>query len=55
MFNTLRNAFKVKDVRKKLWFTLMMLFVVRLGSQIPIPGTDSQVIKDILGKNDTVS
>lgn len=55
MFKTLRNAFKVKDVRKKLWFTLMMLFVVRLGSQIPIPETDSSVIKEILGKNDTVS
>ena len=55
MFKTLRNAFKVKDVRKKLWFTLMMLFVVRLGCQIPIPGTDSSIIKGIVGQNDTVA
>ena len=45
MFKTLRNAFKVKDVRKKLIFTLLMLFVVRLGCQIPIPETDSGVLK----------
>lgn len=55
MFKTLRNAFKVKDVRKKLWFTLMMLFVVRLGCQIPIPGTDSSIIQGIVGQNDTVA
>ena len=55
MFKTLRNAFKVKDVRKKLIFTLLMLFVVRLGCQIPIPETDSGVLKDFLGKNDTVT
>jgi len=55
MFKTLRNAFKVKDVRKKLVFTLMMLFVIRLGCQIPVPGTDSGFIKELLGKNNTVS
>ncbi len=55
MFKTLRNAFKVKDVRKKLIFTLLMLFVVRLGCQIPIPETDSGVLKEFLGKNDTVT
>ncbi|MBO6064975.1 MAG: preprotein translocase subunit SecY, partial [Lachnospiraceae bacterium] len=54
MFKTLRNAFKVKDVRKKLIFTLLMLFVVRLGCQIPVPETDASVLQEFLGKNDTV-
>lgn len=40
MFETLRNAFKIKDIRKKLFFTFMMLIVVRLGSQLPVPGVD---------------
>ena len=38
MFKTLRNALKIKDIRKKLIFTFFMLVVVRFGSQLPIPG-----------------
>ena len=40
MLETLRNAFKIKDLRKKILYTLMMLVIVRLGSQLPIPGVD---------------
>ncbi len=40
MLQTLRNAFKVKDIRKKIYFTFLMLIVVRLGSQLPVPGVD---------------
>lgn len=40
MLETLRNAFRVKDIRKKLFFTFMMLVVVRLGSQLPVPGVN---------------
>ena len=40
MFQTLRNAFKVKDIRSKIIYTFLMLVVVRLGSQLPIPGVD---------------
>ena len=40
MFQTLRNAFKVKDIRSKNFYTFLMLVVVRLGSQLPIPGVD---------------
>lgn len=40
MFQTLRNAFKVKDIRSKIFYTFLMLVVVRLGSQLPIPGVD---------------
>ncbi len=40
MFTTLKNAFKVKDIRKKLFFTFMMLVVIRIGSQLPVPGVD---------------
>ncbi len=40
MFTTLKNAFKIKEIRKKLLFTFAMLLVIRLGSQLPVPGTD---------------
>ncbi|MGN0276977.1 MAG: preprotein translocase subunit SecY [Hominisplanchenecus sp.] len=40
MLQTLRNAFKIKDIRNKIFYTFMMLVVVRLGSQLPIPGID---------------
>lgn len=40
MLETLRNAFKVKDIRRKIGFTFLMLIVVRLGSQLPVPGVD---------------
>ncbi|MCR5502558.1 MAG: preprotein translocase subunit SecY [Lachnospiraceae bacterium] len=40
MFKTLINAFKIKEIRLKLLFTLGMLFVIRFGSQLPVPGVD---------------
>lgn len=42
MLKTLRNAFKIKDIRKKLLYTFMALIVVRIGSQIPIPGVNRE-------------
>lgn len=42
MLRTLRDAFKIKDIRKKLMFTFMMLVVVRFGSQLPIPGVNRE-------------
>ena len=35
MLTTLKNAFKIKEIRKKLFFTFMMLVVIRFGSQLP--------------------
>ena len=40
MLNTLRNAFKIKDIRQKMFFTFLMLIVIRIGSQIPVPGVN---------------
>ncbi len=43
MLETLRNAFKIKDIRNRIIFTFFMLIVIRIGSQLPIPGVDSSV------------
>lgn len=40
MLQTLKNAFKIKEIRLKLLFTLAMLVVIRFGSQLPVPGVD---------------
>lgn len=40
MLETLRNAFKIKDIRNRIIFTFLMLIVIRLGSQLPIPGVN---------------
>lgn len=46
MLTTLKNAFKIKDIRKKLFFTFMMLVVIRLGSQLPVPGINRNFFAD---------
>ena len=46
MLKTLRDAFKIKDIRKRMFFTLLMLFVIRLGSQIPVPGVNGELFKE---------
>ena len=43
MLATLRNAFKIKDIRTRVLFTFGMLVIVRLGAQIPTPGVNSSV------------
>ena len=46
MFKTLRDAWKVKEIRNKMLFTLFCLFIFRLGSHIPAPFIDkSQIAK----------
>ena len=45
MFKTFIDFFKNKDIRKKIFFTLFILFIFRLGSAIPAPGVNTAVIK----------
>ena len=42
MFTTVKNAFKVKEIRQKLLFTFLMLIVIRFGCQLPVPGVDRE-------------
>ena len=44
MFKTLRNAWKIADLRKKLIFTVMILLVYRVVSAIPVPFVDSKLM-----------
>ena len=52
MFKTIANAFKVKEVRKKMFLTLLLLFIYRVGCWLPIPGFDiAQIGTDIQGNS----
>jgi len=42
MLTTLKNAWKIKEVRNKILYTLGMLLVIRLGSQLPAPGINTE-------------
>ncbi len=46
MLTTIKNAFKVPDLRKKLLYTAMMLVVIRFGSLLPLPGVDKAFIQE---------
>lgn len=51
MFQTVRRAFQIADLRKKILYTFMMLIVIRIGSELPTPGVDPDFIKDFFAQN----
>ena len=51
MLTTLRNAFKIKDIRQKIGFTFLMLIVIRLGSQLPTPGVNPLYVESFFAQN----
>jgi len=52
MFETIKNCFKVKEIRRKIWITLGLLLIFRLGCYIPVPGIDPVMFRDAIEDND---
>ncbi len=52
MFETIKNAFRNKDIRKKLLLTLLLLFIFRLGCYIPVPGLVRSSFETAITGND---
>ena len=48
MLETLRSAWKVADLRKKVGFTLLMFLVFRIGAHVPVPGVDPAALEKLL-------
>ena len=46
MFETIKNAFKVKEIRVKMLWTLLFLLLYRVGSYIPVPGVGDQLLSN---------
>lgn len=60
MFETLKNAFKTKEIRVKIWLTLALLLVYRIGCYIPIPTLNAESLEtamqaDFLGILSTIT
>lgn len=48
MFETIKNCFKVKEIRKKIFITLILLLIFRLGCYIPVPGIDVDKFSSVI-------
>ncbi len=55
MFKTLINAWKIKDIRTKMLFTLLLVVIYRFGNFIPIPGVDASQIASAAAEYDILS
>ena len=51
MFETIKNCFKVKEIRKKIFITLLLLLLFRLGCYIPVPGIDTAQFSNVIAGN----
>ena len=51
MFTTLRNAWKIPELRKKLLFTLMILLIFRVGSAVPVPYVNVEALSNYFRYN----
>ena len=51
MIQTLKNAFKVKEIRSRILFTFFILVVVRIGCQFPVPGVNHSVVSNFMKSN----
>ncbi len=49
MFEVFRNAWKIADLRKKIFYTVFILIIFRLGSAIPVPFLDASALSNMLG------
>lgn len=54
MLTTIQNALKTKEIRMKLLYVLFALIVVRIGCNIPIPGTDPTTMQEIFNNNQSL-
>lgn len=55
MLSQLKQAWKIKDVRRKILYTLMMITVFRIGATIPVPGVNTDYIRAMVGENSLLS
>ncbi len=51
MLETVRNAFKLKEIRSRIIYTMLMLVVVRIGTQLPVPGVNGNYFSEWFSGN----
>ena len=55
MLSNIKKAWKLKDVRTKILYTLMMITIFRIGATIPVPGVETETIKGMVDSNSLLS
>ena len=53
MFKTIKNAFKTPEIRKKMFYTLLLIVLFRLGCYITVPGVDAVKLNQLMGESST--
>ena len=53
MFKTIKNAFKTPEIRKKMFYTLLLIILFRLGCYITVPGVDAVKLNELMGESST--
>ena len=52
MFETLKNAFKTKEIRMKMLFTFLLILVYRVGCFVPVPGFSASAMQEVMDQGD---
>ena len=55
MIEAIRNALTLPDLRRKIFFTLLILVAYRAAAHVPVPGVDTQALQNFLESGDTGS
>jgi preprotein translocase subunit SecY len=50
MLSSIKSAWKLDDLRRKIIFTLAMFFVFRIGAHVPVPGINTDILKQIVSE-----
>ncbi|MGC8879044.1 MAG: preprotein translocase subunit SecY, partial [Anaerolineae bacterium] len=50
MFKAIRNAFSLPDLRRKILYTFLILFIYRAASHIPVAGVDQEALRNFLAR-----
>ena len=51
MLETFKNIFRIPELRKKIYFTLGIIFIYRLGGHVPTPGVDPRVLAEFFAQS----
>ncbi|MEE0956172.1 MAG: preprotein translocase subunit SecY [Eubacterium sp.] len=51
MIKSLKDAFRSKEIRRRIFYVIFILIIIRLASQIPVPGVDKEFFKNYFASN----
>ena len=51
LLTVFQNAFRIKEIRKKILFTVFIFIVFRFAAHIPVPGVDIEALKKLFSQN----